>query len=42
MILMIFGTVIHLIALPYADMTLLAANSAIAIIANLLLSIWLF
>ena len=42
MLLMASGTVIHLIVLPYADLTLLAANSALAIIANLLLSIWLF
>lgn len=42
MILMAAGTIIHLIALPYADLTLLAANSAFAIIANLLLSVWLF
>lgn len=42
MILMATGTIIHLIALPYADLTLLAANSAFAIIANLLLSVWLF
>ena len=39
---MITGTIIHLIVLPYADMTLLAANSPIAIIANSMCSIWLF
>ena len=33
---------IHIIALPYADMTLLAANASLAIIGNLILSIYLF
>ena len=39
---MLTGVVIHICALPYADMTLLAANSSLAIIGNLFLSIWLF
>lgn len=42
MMLMMCGTVLHLILLPYADMTLLSANSSIAILANLFLSMWLF
>ena len=39
---MLCGVIIHVIALPYADMTLLAANASLAIIANLVLSIYLF
>ena len=39
---MLSGIIIHIIALPYADMTLLAANASLAIIANLILSIYLF
>lgn len=39
---MLSGITIHIIALPYADMTLLAANASLAIIANLFLSIYLF
>lgn len=39
---MITGVIIHVVALPYADMTLLAANSALAILGNFALSIWLF
>lgn len=38
----IIGVIIHLIAIPYADMTLLAANSSLAILLNIGLSIWLF
>ena len=38
---MVSGVTIHIVALPYADLTLLAANSSLAIIANLLLSIFL-
>lgn len=41
-LLLAVGTLIHLVVLPYADLTLLAANGAVAILANLLLSIWLF
>ena len=41
-LLMAIGTVIHLICLPYCDMTLLSANSTLAIIVNLMLSVWLF
>jgi len=41
-IIMISGLTIHICALPYADMTLLAANSSLAIIGNLILSIYLF
>lgn len=39
---MVTGVIIHICALPYADMTLLAANCSLAIIANLFLSIYLF
>ena len=39
---MLTGITIHIFALPYADMTLLAANSSLAIIGNLILSMWLF
>ncbi len=39
---MTFGLIMHIAVLPYADMTLLAANSALAIIGNLFLSIWVF
>ena len=39
---MVCGVTIHIIALPYADMTLLAANASLAIIGNLILSIYLF
>lgn len=39
---MMVGIIAHIAVLPYADMTLLAANSALAIIGNLFLSIWLF
>ena len=39
---MVSGVSIHICALPYADMTLLAANSSLAIMGNLALSIWLF
>ena len=39
---MVCGVSIHIIALPYADMTLLAANASLAIIGNLILSIYLF
>lgn len=39
---MVLGITIHIIALPYADMTLLAANSALAVAGNLALSIYLF
>lgn len=41
-IIMLTGISIHICALPYADMTLLAANSSLAIIGNLILSIYLF
>ena len=41
-IIMLTGITIHICALPYADMTLLAANSSLAIIGNLILSIYLF
>ena len=41
-IIMLSGITIHICALPYADMTLLAANSSLAIIGNLILSIYLF
>ena len=33
------GTIIHIIVLPYCDMTLLSANCTIAILINLILSI---
>ena len=39
---MLGGVAIHIIAVPYADLTLLAANSPLAIFANLFLSIWIF
>lgn len=39
---MVCGITIHVIALPYADMTLLAANASLAILGNLCLSIWMF
>ena len=39
---MLLGVTIHVLALPYADMTLLAANSALAVTGNLFLSIYLF
>ena len=42
MILLAVGNIIHLITLPYCDLTLLAANSPVSIIANLFFSIWLF
>ena len=41
-IMMMIGVAVHIIAVPYADLTLLAANSPLAIFANLFLSIWLF
>ena len=41
-LIMMCGLTIHLIILPYADLTLLAANAFFAIVGNLLLSIWLF
>ena len=39
---MVSGVTVHLIALPYADLALLSANSSLAIMINLILSIWLF
>ena len=39
---MMIGIAIHIIAVPYADLTLLAANSPLAIFANLFLSIYFF
>ena len=42
MVMLGMGNIIHIIVLPYADITLLAANSPLAILMNLFLSIWLF
>ena len=36
------GISIHIIVLPYADISLLAANAPLAIIVNIFLSIYLF
>ena len=36
-----FGTFFHVLVLPYADITLLSCNSATAIVANMLLSIYI-
>ena len=41
-LIMATGICIHIVALPYADMTLLAANSSLAIMGNLILSMYLF
>lgn len=41
-LIMVVGVIIHVIALPYADMTLIAANSSLAVVCNLMLSIYLF
>ena len=41
-IMMMLGVAIHIIAVPYADLTLLAANSPLAIFANMFLSIYFF
>ena len=42
MAMLVIGNIVHIIVLPYADITLLAANSPLAILMNLFLSIWLF
>ena len=39
---MVCGVTIHICALPYVDLTLLAANASLAIVGNLFLSMWLF
>jgi len=41
-LIMVSGVFVHLITLPYGDMTLFAANCSVAIIVNLVLAIWLF
>ena len=41
-IIMVLGIIFHLAAVPYVDLTLLAANSSLAILVNLVLSIILF
>ena len=42
MAMMLSGVLIHICAIPYVDLALISANSSLAIIANLMLSIWLF
>ena len=39
---MCIGVLLHLAAIPYADLTLLSANSSMAIVLNIFLSITLF
>ena len=39
---MFVGVVIHLVVIPYADLTLLAANASLAIIINMAFSMVLF
>jgi hypothetical protein len=39
---MCIGVLLHLAAIPYADLTLLSANSSMAIVLNIFLSISLF
>ena len=36
------GNFIHLLCLPYADLVLLSATSPVAILANIVMSSWLF
>lgn len=40
--LLVAALVLRFVALPHADMTLLAANSCFAIIVNLIIAVWLF
>ena len=41
-LMMTTGLILHILAIPYADLAFISANSSLVILANLSLSAWLF